>query len=74
MISSLIWFWGEKATSNKFILDVKLSLAAVCWVILLIGDKVSPEGTTLSSNLTLSVILFFIPTAGWSRKIYSIFD
>ena len=49
------------------------ALASVCWVTLLKGDKVFPDGTTLFSNLILSLILFLIPTAGWSKKIVSVF-
>ena len=53
-------------------LGVYDALASVCWIILLKGDKVFPEGIILFSNLTLSVILFLIPTAGWSKKNVSI--
>ena len=46
------------------------ALASVVWDIFLYCDKVLP-GRTLLSHLTLSLILFLIPAAGWSKKKYS---
>ena len=54
-------------------LSVYDALASVVWDNLRIGDNTLPEGKVSLSDRILSVVLFFIPTAGWSKKKYSVF-
>ena len=53
-------------------LSVYEALASVVWDNLRIGDNTLPEGKVSFSDLILSVILFLIPTAGWSKKKVSV--
>ena len=46
------------------------ALASMFWAKLRIGDSTLPEAKVLFSFLILSVVLFLIPAAGWSKKKY----